>query len=60
MDNCIRDDIVEYKTVMYYDREIKIFILGKKEVGGCSISTSEFEEKNENRLVAKMSRSGGE
>ena len=45
---------------MYYDREIKIFILGKKEVGGCSISSSEFEEKNENRLVAKMSRFGGE
>ncbi len=59
MDNCIRDDIVEYKTVMYYDREIKIFILGKKEVGG-SISTSEFEEKDENRLVTKMSRFGGE
>ena len=59
MDNCIRDDIVEYKTVMYYDREIKIFILGKKEVEG-STSTPEFEIKDENRLVTKMSRFGGE
>ncbi len=59
MNNYIRDDITEYKTITYENRQIRIFVLGKKE-DKFSPTISEFKAKDEEHLAVKMSRFGGE